>query len=108
MEVTRLERQSGDQGLGPGIPTPPSSTLGSLCPPEELVSPAGWVVMPLLATALLPRRSPADVLEGALWLADRGTPWRSTSIRPNVHPLGAGSSLVGAVLSTTGCGATAH
>lgn len=93
MEVTRLERQSGDEGLGPGIPTPPSSTLGSLCPPEELVSPAGRVVTPLLATALLPRRSPADVPEDARWLAGRRTPWEvraptvHTSIPPNVHPL---------------------
>lgn len=69
------EARAAERGRGAGARHSHPAKLQALCPPEEPVSPAGWVVTPLLATALLPRHSPADVLEGALWLAGRGAPW---------------------------------
>lgn len=51
MEATRLGRQSGDQGTGPGVPTPPAHAWVSVVS-QRAVSPAGEVMVPLRVTAL--------------------------------------------------------
>lgn len=99
MEVTRLGWQSGDEGMGPSVPAPQPRVWVSVASPRARVrSGAGGDA--LLGTALLARHSPADALEGALWLA--GWEVHIPSPKCPSTDFGAGWLLVGAVLSTQG------